>query len=809
MRLSPDLSVEAAAQTASLRYSGDWIGGTGSSAVWSVFDQMPIGVLRVDARGRASYWNQALSRLLALDGAEEHAGRSLEPCSNPGLRHLVAACLQHSLVKGLHAPEIEILNGEGARRYLRISAFLLETELEDGAAWYTVEDVARARRLMSLLAQSEADSRLLSAIAGHTQNMVVILGRGGEIEWVSKTFEQFSGYALVELQGQRRDRVFVGEDTDAAALQRIGTSLAEHAPFAEELLSYKKSGEAYWSAIEASPVFDMDGNPDRFVLIERDVTDRRRAVEGLRASEQQYRLIVSSVREVIFQIDCNGRWIFLSPAWEHLTGFNILDSLGRALWDDLDAADKWRAEVVVQQLVHAPDTADEGVFRVACKNGEPKSFEWRMRSHASENGTVTCTGTMHDVTDTHRAAEEVRRVEQELLRLQARYQTAVEGANDGLWERDLAKGIGYYSARMCQLLGLRRKELAQETDLILMRLHPDDVGPYREALAQMRLSRRARPRELRVLGQDGTVSWIRLRGGAVFDVNGVLERITGTATDISAEKEAEHELDGYRQHLEEMVAERTEAADRARHEAEQASQAKSEFLANMSHELRTPMHAILSFADFGVDKSAAGDHARSNHYFSTIRKSGRRLMDLLNDLLDLSKLEAGKMELRVSSVDLREALAEAVAEAEAMARTKGIRLVFSGTEEAQVVQADAPRMLQVFRNLLSNAIKFSPADAVVEVVLSDDALRSNWVEMRFIDNGVGIPESELESVFDKFVQSTKTKSGAGGTGLGLAICRQLLAAHGGTIHAVNRDAPDSGSCFVVRLPRSSSDSAGI
>lgn len=794
--------METIVQTASLRRSGHWAGDAGSGGAWSAFDQMPIGVMRVDAHGRASYWNQALSKLLGLDGMGRDARHIEGPWVNRGLRELVAACRQHCGVEELIASEIEILDEGGSRRPLRLSAFAVEIELEEGAAWYTVEDAGRTRRLMNLLAQSEADSRLLSAIAGHTQNMVIILGRGGEIEWVSKTFEQFSGYALAELQGQRRDRAFAGNETDETALQRIGNCLAAHAPFAEELLSYKKSGEAYWSAIEASPVFDMDGNPDRFVLIERDVTDRRRAVEALRASEQEYRLIVSSVRDVIFQMDGQGRWTFLSPAWEHLTGFTVQESLGRALWDDLDAADKWPAEVAVQQLIHAPDTAGEGVFRVACKNGQQKWFEWRMRSLAAETGAVSCTGTLHDVTDTHRAGEAVRRVERELLRLQKRYQTAVEGANDGLWERDLASGIGYYSARMCQLLGLRRKESVQETDVILMCLHPDDVELYQEGLAQMRLSRRAEPRDLRVLAPQGAVQWIRLRGGAVFDAEGGLERITGTATDISAEKEVEHELDGYRQHLEEMVAERTEAAESARREAERASQAKSEFLANMSHELRTPMHAILSFADFGADKSAAGNHARSNHYFATIRKSGRRLMDLLNDLLDLSKLEAGKMELRVSAVDLRETLAEAIAEAEAMARAKGIRLLLSGAEEAQVVQADAPRILQVFRNLLSNAIKFSPADAVVEVVLAVDAARPDWVEMRFSDSGVGIPEAELESVFDKFVQSTKTKSGAGGTGLGLAICRQLLAAHGGTVHAVNRDSPLSGCTFVVRLPRS-------
>ena len=238
---------------------------------------------------------------------------------------------------------------------------------------------------------------------------------------------------------------------------------------------------------------------------------------------------------------------------------------------------------------------------------------------------------------------------------------------------------------------------------------------------------------------------------------------------------------------------------RARESAEQANEAKSRFLANMSHELRTPMHAVLSFARLGEEKTeATPELARFHGYFDRIVRSGERLMALLNDLLDLSKLESGRLEVKRVPVDLSTVLSDARAEFSAL---------FSSHQQTLAVTAgDAVRVLgneallgQVLRNLLSNAVKFSPEGACIDVSLrvSHDG-DEPMAELVVADRGVGIPEEELESVFDKFVQSSTTRTGAGGTGLGLAICREIITLHGGYIFARNREG--GGAEFVMQLP---------
>jgi signal transduction histidine kinase len=281
-------------------------------------------------------------------------------------------------------------------------------------------------------------------------------------------------------------------------------------------------------------------------------------------------------------------------------------------------------------------------------------------------------------------------------------------------------------------------------------------------------------------------------------------------TDITERKAAEAELVRHRDHLQEMVAERTADVVVAKEAAERASEAKSEFLANMSHELRTPMHSVLSFAGLGEEKARASEQEKLAHYFQRIHQSGSRLLGLLNDLLDLSKLEAGMMRVELTEQDIVPLVREAVTESEGWAAKRSIRLNVVSETANTLAPIDTGRFGQVIRNLLSNAIKFSPDQGTVEVVFSSaslghgrratdpDNVPALQIEIR--DNGPGIPEDELEHIFDKFVQSSKTKTGAGGTGLGLAICREIVHAHRGTILASNNSS--GGASLIVTLPQS-------
>ncbi|WDE11601.1 ATP-binding protein [Thalassomonas haliotis] len=243
--------------------------------------------------------------------------------------------------------------------------------------------------------------------------------------------------------------------------------------------------------------------------------------------------------------------------------------------------------------------------------------------------------------------------------------------------------------------------------------------------------------------------------------------------------------------------------------SERANQLKSEFLANMSHELRTPMQAILGFSDRGIHKIDSGNRDTLLKYFNNINKSGHRLLTLLNDLLDLSKLEAGKVDLCCQNNNLLDAFTSCIQELKVLTEEKSIDISIRNSDISTIAYFDFNKILQVVRNILSNAIKFTPNHGKITIFFTatsmDDSLNENTsaqdmaaISVTITDTGVGIPENELDAVFDKFTQSTRTRTGGGGTGLGLAICREILMAHNGKISVTSKE--NEGSQFTFTLP---------
>ncbi len=237
---------------------------------------------------------------------------------------------------------------------------------------------------------------------------------------------------------------------------------------------------------------------------------------------------------------------------------------------------------------------------------------------------------------------------------------------------------------------------------------------------------------------------------------------------------------------------------KAREAAEQANRMKSEFLANMSHELRTPMHAIMSFSRHGMERIDRWDKDRQVENLERINVSGHRLSGMLNDLLDLTKLEAGSAEYDFKHADVGAIINAAVSEIEILANNKKLSLALpEKMDGAAKVECDRGKIHQVVLNLMSNAIKFTPEGKQVSVhCCRDEDEKALCIAVS--DEGIGIPEEELDAVFDKFIQSSKTKTGAGGTGLGLAICKEIVLGHGGKIWAENNI--EGGATFHVALP---------
>ena len=356
-------------------------------------------------------------------------------------------------------------------------------------------------------------------------------------------------------------------------------------------------------------------------------------------------------------------------------------------------------------------------------------------------------------------------------------------------------------------LGYSREEFA-ELGVLDIDVHPDAARAHMAAVR----SSGSDEFETRHRRRDGSTVNVRVASRMIA----IGDRRYGLTiwSDISERKRAQEELRGHRDRLQQMVNERTRDLLLAKDAAEAANIAKSEFLANMSHELRTPMHGILSFARLGRDRIAVAPLDKLERYFESIVASGERLLRLLNDLLDLSKLEAGKMTMELAERDMYEIAAATVADFRPLGAERQLVLEVRRATDDVLLTCDAQRLRQVLANLLSNAIKFSPACGRVDVSLEAEPASDNRgggarpaLLLKVSDQGPGIPEDELEAVFDKFVQLTKTRSGAGGTGLGLSIARAIVHQHGGTIRASNN--VQGGACFIVLLPRASLKPAAL
>ncbi len=521
--------------------------------------------------------------------------------------------------------------------------------------------------------------------------------------------------------------------------------------------------------------FDADllANLERLAAMIADECDRARTRARLSAREAEaersawrQKVFAAAAPASIVMTDTDLRIVKASQRFLRAAGFTESQVIGRTLAEVIPEYDR-RFGGFIQRCLEGETVEAE---RVAVRVPNRGLIWLRVEMSPWRDGEGRIAGIISATTDISDLVEALERTE----RSEQRLSLAAEIADLHVWELDYVRGQLIQSGAPTAVFDQEwtYEQLALDSNRTI---HPDDRALIGDEWVQAVNEDRPFFPEYRVVRRDNREVWAKSAVKLVRSDSGEPLRLVGALLNITERKQAE-------------VALRL-----AKEEAEAANKAKSAFLATMSHEIRTPLNGVLGMAQV-MAADALSEVQRER--LEVIRRSGESLLAILNDVLDLSKIEAGKLELEATEFDIAEVVEGVYATFEPLARGKGLDLSVEIAEPARgVYRADSVRVRQVLLNLVSNALKFTD-DGTVRIRLAREA---GMLSLEVADTGIGLTPEQAARLFDKFEQAdVSTTRRYGGTGLGLSICRELVELMGGTIEV--RSAPDEGACFTVRLP---------
>ena len=516
--------------------------------------------------------------------------------------------------------------------------------------------------------------------------------------------------------------------------------------------------------------------------------ERARVERSLRASELRWQLAVRGSNDGIWDWDVVADGLYWSPRCKEMLGYadDELSVTPSSVRDLIHPDDRSAAHAAFGRHLagETPSLAIEQ--RLRHKDG---SYRWvlarglAVRDDAGH--AVRMVGSHTDVT---------LRKDQELAQLHLA--AIVESSDDAIISKSLDGVIQTWNAGAQRIFGYTAAEAVGRP--VLMLLPPDRHPEEPQILARLRAGERLDHYESVRLTKDGRLIDVSLTISPMRDAGGRIVGASKVGRDITRQKQAERELQAAKAAAEAANRRKDELLESeraARSEADRASRVKDEFLATLSHELRTPLNAILGWSQ--IARRNPADVAGTTEALATIERNARTQAQIIDDLLDMSRIISGKIRLDVQPVDLSAVVRAAVETVVPAADAKGIRLRAVFDPHAGPVSGDPNRLQQVFWNLMTNAVKFTPKGGRVQVTL---ARVNSHLEIQVVDTGQGIGDEFLPHVFDRFRQADGgTTRRHGGLGLGLAIVKQLVELHGGTVQA-RSGGPELGSTFTVNLP---------
>src|SRR5713226_5991868 len=639
--------------------------------------------------------------------------------------------------------------------------------------WLLQRELSERKKAQEALARSE---KWFSTTLASIGDAVIATDMNGGVTFMNSVAQSLTGWSQAEATGKSMDLVFdiVNKETRRPVENPVKKVFREGkvVGLADHTLLLSKNGKEFDIEDSAAPILTDTGEGFGVVLVFRDITDKKQTEETLRQSQDRYHLLFDSIPHPVWVYDLKTLAILdVNHSAVRNYGYSQEEFLSLTI---KDIRPPEHVPALLESAATAPpDTESNSVWKHRKKDGSLIDVE--ITSHPLIYGggdarLVVAT----DITTRKRAEEETKR-QKELLQL------ILESIADGVVVADSNGKFLLFNTAAEQVLGIGATDTTpdQWSDRYgsylpdAATLYPPNELPLVRAMrgetvnAEELFTRNAKVPDGRLL---------RITGGPLKGADGALQGGVVVFHDITLQKRTQ------------------EALVQAKEEAVRASMFKDQFLSTMSHELRTPLNAVLGFSDLLADERYGPLNDRQQRYVSHIHSGGKHLLTLISDILDLSKIEAGRMELNREHMTVAPAFAEVISALYPLAEKKSQALL-QRVETGLQVHADATRFKQVLTNLVGNAIKFTPEGGRIELVARQVA---DQVRIEVRDNGPGIPPEQQQRIFEAFFRLTETGSATEGTGLGLAITSRLVELHGSKLGIESQ--PGEGTCFYFVLP---------